>query len=281
MMRMVLEVAEKDHRIRMVGMGGSRINPNVPRDEFQDYDISFLVTEMESFRAGDAWLEVFGERVIMQKPEAMELFPPELGNWFSYLMLFTDGVKMDLTLIPLEEVSLYLESDKLLKILLDKDGIITRPPVPTDEAFWIQEPTVACFEDCCNEFWFCATYVAKGLCRKELLYAAYHMESVVRVQLLTMLSWYVGTMRGFRFSIGKHNKYLFHYLSEREGTRLRKTYRMDSIANCWNALEEAAALFREVSLKVALARGFTYPPYDHKVTEYIQNIRNACQTTKP
>ena len=37
----------------------------------------------------------------MQKPEAMALFPPELGSWFSYLMIFKDGVKLDLTLIPL------------------------------------------------------------------------------------------------------------------------------------------------------------------------------------
>lgn len=94
MLRTVLEVAEKDHRIRVVGMEGSRTNPNVPRDEFQDYNISFLVTEMERFLAEAAWLEVFGKQIILQKPEAVELLPPELGNWFSYLMLFTDGVKM-------------------------------------------------------------------------------------------------------------------------------------------------------------------------------------------
>lgn len=46
------------------------------------------------------------------------------------------------------------------------------------------------------EFWFCAAYVAQGAFRGELLYAAYHMEAVVRAQLLTMLSWYVGTKRG-------------------------------------------------------------------------------------
>lgn len=54
----------------------------------------------------------------MQKPEDMELFPPELGNWFSYLMLFEDGSKVDLTLIPLPEAGEYFEkSDGLVQVL--------------------------------------------------------------------------------------------------------------------------------------------------------------------
>ena len=74
-------------------MEGSRTNIHAPRDEFQDYDISFLVTDMASFQQSDNWLDAFGPRIILQKPEAMELFAPELGNWFSYLMLFRDGAK--------------------------------------------------------------------------------------------------------------------------------------------------------------------------------------------
>ena len=107
MMDAVLGFARRDERIRVVGMEGSRTNIHAPRDEFQDYDISFLVTDMASFQQSDNWLDAFGPRIILQKPEAMELFAPELGNWFSYLMLFRDGAKMDLTLVPLEELPLY------------------------------------------------------------------------------------------------------------------------------------------------------------------------------
>ena len=58
----------------------------------------------------------------MQKPEDMELFPAELGNWFSYIMYFNDGIKIDLTLIPLNEIDQYLsDADGLVEILIDKD----------------------------------------------------------------------------------------------------------------------------------------------------------------
>ena len=101
MLGLLLGFAQADARIRLVGMEGSRTNSHVPADIYRDYDISFLVTEMESFLSGDGWLGHFGPRAMMQKPEAMELFPSEPGSWFSYLILFEDGVKLDLTLIPL------------------------------------------------------------------------------------------------------------------------------------------------------------------------------------
>ena len=53
-------VARSDERIRALTLEGSRVNPSVTPDVWQDYDITFLVTEVESFLRCDAWLEVFG-----------------------------------------------------------------------------------------------------------------------------------------------------------------------------------------------------------------------------
>ena len=98
---LILNFAKSQERVRAVTLEGSRTNRNIPADEFQDYDITFFVTDMDGFTADDAWLDVFGERLILQKPEDMELFPAE-ERGYSYLMLFADGVKIHLTLLPLE-----------------------------------------------------------------------------------------------------------------------------------------------------------------------------------
>ncbi len=71
----ILTYAKADERVRMVTLEGSRTNTNIPPDDFQDYDITFFVTDMQSFIGDDRWLDVFGERLILQKPEDMELFP--------------------------------------------------------------------------------------------------------------------------------------------------------------------------------------------------------------
>ena len=71
MTALILGVAERDARVRAVFMNGSRANPNAPRDIFQDYDIVYVVEETASFRAQPGWVDVFGERLVMQTPAEM------------------------------------------------------------------------------------------------------------------------------------------------------------------------------------------------------------------
>jgi aminoglycoside 6-adenylyltransferase len=54
--------------------------------------------------------------------------------------------------------------DKLLAILLDKDRLITNPPIPTDTDYHVKRLAAKCFDDCYNEFWWVSPYVSKGLC---------------------------------------------------------------------------------------------------------------------
>ncbi len=264
----ILSFAEADERIRMVTLEGSRTNINIPPDDFQDYDITFFVTDMQSFTADDEWLNVFGERCILQKPEDMELFPAE-EKGFSYLMLFCDDVKIDLTLLPLDLMDEYFTWDKLVKLLLDKDHRMEHPPVPTDEDYRLQRPSKRMFDDCCNEFWNTVPYVVKGLCRKEILFAIDHMNDIVRKELLRMISWLVGFEKGFHFSLGKNYKFLNRYVSEDLWKRLMSTYRMDSYTRMWEALEQCMALFREASAEAARRLGCPYPPYDEKISDYV------------
>ena len=47
MYELLLNEARSDDRVRAVFMNGSRTNPNVPKDMFQDYDVVYVVTETE------------------------------------------------------------------------------------------------------------------------------------------------------------------------------------------------------------------------------------------
>ena len=257
-----------DERIRVVTLEGSRTNINIPPDDFQDYDITFFVIDMQSFINDDSWLNVFGERLILQKPEDMELFPA-VEKGFSYLMLFTDDVKIDLTLLPLDLIDEYFTWDKLVKLLLDKDNRIKHPPVPTDIDYHLKKPTERMFDDCCNEFWNTTIYVVKGLCRGEILFAIDHLNDIVRKELLRMISWSVGVEQGFDFSLGKNYKFLKQYITEELWKRLISTYNMDSYFHMWESLEQCMTLFREVSATVAHRLDYPYPPYDEKISNYV------------
>ncbi|WP_078433365.1 aminoglycoside 6-adenylyltransferase [Metabacillus halosaccharovorans] len=275
MMKMLINFAGNDERIRLVTLEGSRTNKNIPSDAFQDYDISYFVTDMDSFKEDDGWLDLFGKRIMMQKPEDMELFPPELGNWFSYLILFEDGNKLDVTLIPINEVEDYFSSsDGLVEVLLDKDSLIKDDVIPSDRKYWIKEPTAREFDDCCNEFWMVSTYVVKGLARGETLFAIDHLHEIARPNLLRMMSWKIGSERGFTFSLGKNYKFINHYLPEYDWEALLSTYNQNSTKNIWKALFTCYDLFRNYSKEVAETLSFPYPEYDAAITKFTLGHRD-------
>ena len=152
MLDAVLSFARADDRILAVGMEGSRVNVNIPPDAFQDYDITYFVRSIGAFTGDDGWLARFGRPLLVQKPEDMELYPAEEPG-YSYLMLFDDYVKLDLTLLEPKDLPAYLAQDRLRTILLDKCGLVGPLPPPTDADYWLQKPSARALDDCCNEFW--------------------------------------------------------------------------------------------------------------------------------
>lgn len=276
MMNMFVDFARNDQRIRLATLEGSRTNRNIPPDTFQDYDVSYFVTDIDSFKVNDQWLNIFGNRLMMQKPEDMELFPSELGNWFSYIILFEDGNKLDLTLIPMSEVDDYFaKSDGLVEVLLDKDARIHNEVIADDRQYWIKRPTAREFDDCCNEFWMVATYVVKGLARQEILFAIDHLHEIARPNLLRMMAWQIGSEQGYTFSVGKNCKFIERYLPQEDWKGLLSTYSQNGYEEMWQSLFTCYALFRTYSKAVAASLGYKYPDYDEAITKYTENIYNS------
>ncbi len=161
MTALILGVAERDARVRAVFMNGSRANPNAPRDIFQDYDIVYVVEETASFRAQPGWVDVFGERLVMQTPDEMDHAagqPTDLARCYGYLMQFADGNRIDLRLMTLPRALEECQSDSQTIVLLDKDGILPPLPLPSDTAYHIRRPDQTAFAGCCNEFWWTLPY---------------------------------------------------------------------------------------------------------------------------
>ncbi|MDF2700498.1 MAG: aminoglycoside adenylyltransferase [Haloplasmataceae bacterium] len=271
MFDLILSVPKKDERIRAVTMNGSRTNPNVKKDHYQDFDIVYLVTDVTSFLDNNKWLDIFGERLIMQTPDTMTLFEPEKSSRFAYLIQFIDGNRIDLTLVPIEEKEAYLQEDRLTVILLDKDNSLPGIPSPTDQDYWVLKPTQDFFNDCCNEFWWVSTYVAKGLWRYEMLYAIDHLE-IIRKMLLKMLEWSVGIKTNFSISVGKNDKYLQQYLDESIWLKLLETYPLANYDAIWSALLATCDLFRTAAFLVS--KHFNYKYLDDEYQEVMSYMFN-------
>ena len=270
---LILETARADERIRAVIMNGSRANPNAPRDPFQDFDIVYVVTDVAPFRKNLAWIECFGDRMILQMPEDMQDPPADNDGHFGYLMQFIDGNRIDLGIFSLAQFE-EGPRDSLSVLLLDKDGIIEPFPQPSDSDYLPKPPTAKAFSDCCNEFWWCSPYVAKGLWRQEILYAKAMLDEAVRGELMKMLTWHIGVQTQFQSNPGKLGKYFEKYLDPELWDLLLKTYSEASYEKTWEALFAMCDLFRRVALPIAEHFGFEYPHEDdRRVSLHLEHVR--------
>ncbi|NUM46642.1 MAG: aminoglycoside 6-adenylyltransferase [Anaerolineales bacterium] len=272
MLDLILHTAQTDPRVRAVIMNGSRANPNARRDIFQDFDIVYLVTDVASYKANPAWIDLFGERMILQLPDDMDDPPPDPRDGYAYLIQFMDGNRIDLSLYPVDKLD-KMERDSQSILLLDKDGIVKPFPPASDCDYLPKPPTAKQFHDCTNEFWWVSPYVAKGLWRGELTYAK-HMEFYAREQLMKMLDWYVGVKTNFQKGPGKMGKYLDQFLEPHLWTLLLRTYADADYAHNWDALLAMGELFRRVAVPVAEHFGHTYPfGDDERVSAHLRHVR--------
>ena len=155
---LILGAAKADERIRAVLLVGSRANPVIQKDIYQDYDITCFVTDIAPFYNNPEWVEErFGKPLIMQMPEAMR-YPVGDGK-FNYMMIYPDGVRIDLSF----EFTKYIDDGEPAVVLLDKDngsGFVPPLPVPSDKHWHIKPPSPLFFYSCCNNFWWCLNNAA-------------------------------------------------------------------------------------------------------------------------
>lgn len=277
----MLDVARADSRVRAVVLSGSRADPGARTDAWSDVDVVFVVRDVAPFRADPAWIEAFGERAILQRPDAMLGAPPRADGGETYLMLFVDGSRIDLTLLPVGAMATY-RHDGPAEVLFDRDGVVPAPPPPDAPHHVPDPPTAPAFAEVCNEFWWVAPYVAKGLARGETTYAHHHLDAVLRAQLFTMLGWQVAAASGFRRGPGKLGRDLQRELSPERWAPLEATYADADPAHVWAALEAMTELFRDVAVEVATRFGFDYPwSDDRNVTAHLGRLEDGAAGRGP
>ncbi len=278
---LILDFAKNNESIRLVTLEGSRANPNIKKDIFCDYDISFFLDKqsLQNFKddTNDEWLKVFGNLLMIQKPESMELYPPDLKEgWFSYLMLFDDGVRIDLTLIPLEDAEFYKNNERLMHVLLDKDHRFDSVLPASDCAFYIKPLSKQSFLDCCNEFYWLYVCTLKDILRSEVLLANAHL-AMMREGLLILLSWYVAIKQNnFSFSLGKEHKFLPRFLAPKEIQKLYACYRLGGKKQAKKTRKYLERFFAKIAQKIMRSRfkqDFSSLPYRAGAKTYAKILK--------
>ena len=273
-MDLILNIAKADDRIRAVLLVGSRADPNAPKDQYQDFDVTYYVHNIKPFYNSPDWITAqFGKPLIMQMPEIMR--DPEGDGHFTYLILFPDGHRIDLSF----EFRPYVDEGEPAVTLLDKDnGNGFLPPLapPSDANWHIKPPNELYFTSCCNNFWWCLNNVAKGIARDELPYVMHMLNDIVRTELHDMINWWIGARHGFARSTGKDGKYFKRYLPPDHYQQYAATYPDSDYEHIWQAVDKMGDLFHQLALDVAFHFGFSYCQAEEEgMRVYLKMVREG------
>ena len=253
MFDVILKTAET-LQVKAVAMSGSRTNPKVPKDEFQDYDVVYIVNDLDNLTSDLSWLDQFGKRIIEQEVA--------LDHRRLYLMLFEDGNRIDLTLCPQKHIKEWVDSEADFSVLEDPNGLFEAYS-PSTQSFCTRTASAIEFEKACNEFWWVSAYVVKGIYRKQLIYATDHLYGICQQELLKILAWQVVSDRG-KVDIGKNYKYLFNYLPAEKENEFSNLLHFSSIDKVTQSLFATMQLFHREAQTFSLKTGF---PYDKETAE--------------
>lgn len=253
MLRLISQTA-KSLQVEAVALSGSRTNQRVQTDEFQDYDVVYIVDDLDNLTSDLSWLDQFGKRIIEQHNV--------LGNRRLYLMLFEDGNRIDLTLCPTEYIQEWVDSEAGFTVLEDKKGLF-EPYFPSPHRFWTSPASEMDFKKTCNEFWWVSAYVVKGICRKQVIYATDHLYGICQQELLKVLAWQVASDRG-KVDIGKNYKYLFNYLPAEKKKEFSNLLDFSSLDKIIQSLLATMQIFHQEAQSLSQKMGFEY---DREVAE--------------
>lgn len=253
MLDLILQTA-KTLQVKAIAMSGSRTNPNAPKDEFQDYDVVYVVDDLDNLTSDLSWLDQFGKRLIEQHVQ--------LDHRRLYLMLFEDGNRIDLTLCLKEHIQEWVDSESKFIVLEDEKGLFESYS-PSPQRFWIHPATETDFKNSCNEFWWVSSYVVKGICRNQLIYATDHLYSICQQELLKVFAWQVAADKG-TVDIGKNYKNLFNYLPAEKEKQFSNLLDFISLDKITQSLFATMELFHQEAQFLAHKMGFDY---DMKVAE--------------
>ena len=253
MFDLILQTA-KSLKVEAVAMSGSRTDTKALKDEFQDYDVVYVVDDLDNLTSNLAWLDQFGTRIIEQHNI--------LGNRRLYLMLFEDGNRIDLTLCPKDHIQEWVESEADFTVLDDPQGLF-ESYTPTPERYWTTPASAIDFDKSCNEFWWVSAYVVKGISRNHLVYATDHLYGICQQELLKLLAWQVAEDKG-TVDVGKNYKYLFQYLPAEKEKEFTALLAFSDQKKLIKSLYATLDFFHKEAQAFSRKTGF---PYDRETAE--------------
>ncbi len=268
--------------VRAMVLTSTRAIPNHPdTDRYSDYDVILALADVQPFHASRDWLAAFGTVLAMFRDPLIE----EDGlHWSGNVVQFEEGLKIDFSLWPVEMLRRVARQDPLpdefdagYRVLLDKDGLTEGIKPPTYQGYLPHPPAPERYREEIENFFLCATYVAKYLLRDDVMAAKFLLDGEMKHEnLRPLLEWHIEIANDWKVKPGNYGRRMKKWLRPDLWADLEGTYAGAGIEENWQALFRLMDLMHKVGSEVGQALGFEYPEsIERRMRAYLGKLKRG------
>lgn len=272
----LLDIGRKTENIRLMLMTGSRVNPLASRDRYEDYDIIYGAKDPKALLEDPSFLEDLDPIFIYS-----ENYKPynKAKESVNFKVLTSWQTKVDIEIIPLEDLDRVLTNNTLLSLVMDKDNLIKKLPLASDISYRVMRPTKNEFEMAVYEFFAGVLDLLPYLYRKSYI-GSIQEKRKLEDGINKMLAWDLAYKGDFKVNFGKNYKDLENYMDDGQLEALYKTMDYRDIDTMWEALFTSMSFFRSLGLGLGQRLNYAYPKkMDVAITSYVREVMNDAKNT--
>jgi aminoglycoside 6-adenylyltransferase len=265
--------AEDQADIRAVLMIGSRARVDHPADQWSDIDLIISASNPQPYLEYTEWLKNIG-------PVWATHVEPTLAGVHERRVLFEDGYDFDLIFVADNMLSRLIQNDEVarivrrgVRILVDKDRLMSRITLPLGRRPAYVPPTQAQFTNLINDFWYHAAWTAKKLRRGELWTALMSNNSYMKNLLMQMLEWHTHAISSENYDTWYQGRFVEEWADLATLEQLGEIFAHYDADDIKRTLAASMNLFRRVATETAAQLTYTYPyNSDANVSEWVKTI---------
>ena len=265
--------AEDQADIRTVLMIGSRARVDYPADQWSDIDLILSAQNPQPYLEYTEWLKNIGHVWVTH-------VEPSLAGVSERRVLFEDGFDFDLIFIPENMMSRLLQHEEVarivrrgVRILVDKDRIMSRITLPLGARPSYEPPTQAQFTNLVNDFWYHTAWTAKKLRRGELWTALMSNNSYMKDLLVRMLEWHTHAVSSENYDTWYAGRFVEQWAALPALEQLGEAFAHYDPTDLKRALLSSIDLFRRVATETAAQLTYTYPyEGDTDVSQWVEAL---------
>jgi aminoglycoside 6-adenylyltransferase len=251
--------ADESELIQAMILFGSRARVRNVADEYSDYDIIFLVNDIDYFLNTDEWLKQIEKCYIsFQEPTA--------AGGQECRVFFRDAMDMDFLFYNAKD-SKRLAADNALKsffsrgytILVDKidfkSEIEHNKPFDESKVIFSEKE----FINLANTFWFHTIWSMKKILRGEIWSAKCCVDGYMKDLLRQMLEGYTKAINGIDFDVWHDGRFFDTWVDKEIRKQLKTAYGTYDAVDILRAMNVTIHIFGEVARKTAAILDYDYP----------------------